>query len=140
LSWGSGLDAAGASAERVRKLVEAIHATDPVGREGSENADWLRVEISPDPSDPKLAHLDGLNLSRAWMLKEFFQRCLMTIRAGRIASRGGCASSPGLRGGNGRTLRRWTLLGGFRVYLTTQRGPSRQALTATAVCEVTNAV
>src|SRR5215475_14127214 len=32
-------------------------------------ADWLPVVISPDPSDPKLAHLDGLNLSRAWMLE-----------------------------------------------------------------------
>src|SRR5207245_11199143 len=32
-------------------------------------ADWLLVVISPDPSDPKLAHLDGLNLSRAWMLE-----------------------------------------------------------------------
>ena len=29
---------------------------------------WLPVAVSPDPSDPKLAHLDGLNLSRAWML------------------------------------------------------------------------
>ena len=28
----------------------------------------LRPAVSPDPSDPKLAHLDGLNLSRAWML------------------------------------------------------------------------
>jgi len=28
--------------------------------------DWLPVTVSPDPSDPKLAHLDGLNLSRAW--------------------------------------------------------------------------
>ncbi|PYL48917.1 MAG: DUF2891 domain-containing protein, partial [Verrucomicrobia bacterium] len=33
------------------------------------NADWLPVAVSPDPSDPKLAHLDGLNLSRAWMLE-----------------------------------------------------------------------
>src|SRR5207247_4883689 len=33
----------------------------------TENPGWLRVAISPDPSDPTLAHLDGLNLSRAWM-------------------------------------------------------------------------
>jgi DUF2891 family protein len=43
-----------------------------------EFADWLtrflpdipvlRPVTSPDPSDGKLAHLDGLNLSRAWML------------------------------------------------------------------------
>src|ERR1700722_14794593 len=30
---------------------------------------WLQPEVSPDPGDPKLAHLDGLNLSRAWMLE-----------------------------------------------------------------------
>src|SRR5438270_11211185 len=30
------------------------------------DANWLPIVVSPDPSDPKLAHLDGLNLSRAW--------------------------------------------------------------------------
>lgn len=30
---------------------------------------WLQPEKSTDPSDPKLAHIDGLNLSRAWMLE-----------------------------------------------------------------------
>ena len=30
---------------------------------------WLEPVVSPDPGDPKLAHLDGLNLSRAWMLE-----------------------------------------------------------------------
>ena len=29
----------------------------------------LKPVTSPDPSDGKLAHLDGLNLSRAWMLR-----------------------------------------------------------------------
>jgi len=33
------------------------------------NDGWLNVALSRDPSDPKLAHLDGLNLSRAWMLE-----------------------------------------------------------------------
>jgi hypothetical protein len=28
----------------------------------------LTPVVSPDPSDPKFSHLDGLNLSRAWML------------------------------------------------------------------------
>jgi hypothetical protein len=28
----------------------------------------LKPVVSPDPSDPKFSHLDGLNLSRAWML------------------------------------------------------------------------
>ena len=31
----------------------------------SSAAKWLQPVVSPDPSDPKLAHLDGLNLSRA---------------------------------------------------------------------------
>src|SRR5436309_11875892 len=30
---------------------------------------WLAPAISPDRGDPKLAHLDGLNLSPAWMLE-----------------------------------------------------------------------
>ncbi len=29
---------------------------------------WLEPVVVTDPTDPKLAHLDGLNLSRAWML------------------------------------------------------------------------
>ncbi len=33
------------------------------------SAAWLKPGIVTDPSDGKLAHLDGLNLSRAWMLK-----------------------------------------------------------------------
>ena len=51
-------------------------------------ADWLPVTVSPDPSDPKLAHLDGLNLSRAWMLEGI----LSALPAGRSAparARGG---------------------------------------------------
>ena len=31
--------------------------------------DWLAPGIVTDRSDPKLAHIDGLNLSRAWMLQ-----------------------------------------------------------------------
>jgi hypothetical protein len=31
-------------------------------------ADWLPIGVVSDKSDGKLAHLDGLNLSRAWML------------------------------------------------------------------------
>lgn len=30
---------------------------------------WLDPAVVSDPSDPKLAHLDGLSLSRAWMLE-----------------------------------------------------------------------
>jgi hypothetical protein len=30
---------------------------------------WLSPAVVTDRSDPKLAHIDGLNLSRAWMLE-----------------------------------------------------------------------
>src|SRR3569833_756904 len=33
------------------------------------NAVWLQPAIVTDRADPKLAHIDGLNLSRAWMLE-----------------------------------------------------------------------
>ena len=36
----------------------------PTGRSGR----WLAPGIVTDRADPKLAHIDGLNLSRAWML------------------------------------------------------------------------
>lgn len=38
-----------------------------IPRDGSIG--WLRTAEVTDRSDPKLAHLDGLNLSRAWMLE-----------------------------------------------------------------------
>jgi hypothetical protein len=38
-----------------------------VPRDG--NGGWLEPGIITDRSDPKLAHIDGLNLSRAWMLR-----------------------------------------------------------------------
>jgi hypothetical protein len=41
----------------------------------------LQPVISPDPSDPKFSHLDGLNLSRAWMLKKLGQRDLAEAHA-----------------------------------------------------------
>jgi DUF2891 family protein len=86
-------------------------------------ADWLPVTVSPDPSDPKLAHLDGLNLSRAWMLEGIAsalraddprEQALST--ATNEHRRAGLAAVTGehYEGGH------W--LGSFAVYLTTQRG------------------
>jgi hypothetical protein len=86
-------------------------------------ADWLQVVISPDPSDPKLAHLDGLNLSRAWMLEGILSslpaddpRRPALTSAEKAHRRAGLAAITGehYEGGH------W--LGSFAVYLTTQRG------------------
>src|SRR5213595_1654835 len=89
-------------------------------------ADWLPVAISPDPSDPKLAHLDGLNLSRAWMLEGVLSslppddpRRPALTSAAEALRRAGLAAVTGehYEGGH------W--LGSFAVYLTTQRGIQR---------------
>ena len=87
--------------------------------------DWLPVAISPDRSDPKLAHLDGLNLSRAWMLEgiississEYPDRAAF-VAAADAHRRAGLAAVTGehYEGGH------W--LGSFAVYLVTQRGLS----------------
>jgi hypothetical protein len=86
-------------------------------------ADWLPVTVSPDPSDPKLAHLDGLNLSRAWMLEGIISalpaddpRRPALVASADAHRRAGLAAVTGehYEGGH------W--LGSFAVYLTTQRG------------------
>jgi len=87
------------------------------------NATWLLPVVSPDPSDPKLAHLDGLNLSRAWMLEGIAsalppddrRRAALTTTA-EAHRRAGLAAVTGAHYEGGH----W--LGSFAVYLTTQRG------------------
>jgi hypothetical protein len=84
---------------------------------------WLEPVVSPDPSDPKLAHLDGLNLSRAWRLEGIAaglpksDKRLPMIRA--VAAehkRAGLAAVTGKHYEGGH----W--LGSFAVYLVTRPG------------------
>ena len=90
------------------------------------NADWLSVAISPDPSDPKLAHLDGLNLSRAWMLEGILSalppddRRRPALQATADAHR-----RAGLAAVTGEHYEGGHWLGSFAVYLTTRRGLSK---------------
>jgi len=86
-------------------------------------ANWLPVTVSPDPSDPKLAHLDGLNLSRAWMLEGIASvlpaddpRRPALSAAADEHRRAGMAAVTGAHYEGGH----W--LGSFAVYLTTRRG------------------
>lgn len=90
------------------------------------NEDWLPVAVSPDPSDPKLGHLDGLNLSRAWMLEDILAvlppddpRCSALATAADAHRKAGLAAVTGehYEGAH------W--LGSFAVYLTTKRGIQR---------------
>src|SRR6202162_3023166 len=93
----------------------------------SDAGKWLRPVVSPDPSDPKLAHLDGLNLSRAWMLEGILSalpeddlRRVALQAAADAHRRAGPAAVTGehYEGGH------W--LGSFAVYLTTARGNANQ--------------
>ena len=89
-------------------------------------ADWLPVTISPDPSDPKLAHLDGLNLSRAWMLEGILS-ALRTDdpRRPALASAAEAHRRAGLAAVTGQHYEGGHWLGSFAVYLTTQRGTKK---------------
>jgi DUF2891 family protein len=92
-----------------------------VPKDGS--AAWLPVGVVTDPSDGKLAHLDGLNLSRAWMLDGIASGLpagdarLPALRAASDAHRrAGLAAVTGAHYEGGH----W--LGTFAVYLVTGRG------------------
>lgn len=89
---------------------------------------WLRPEKSTDPSDPKLAHIDGLNLSRAWMLegiaaglphgdprRDALEKCAADHRSAGLAA----VTGEHYEGGH------W--LGSFATYLTTRRGTTDSA-------------
>jgi hypothetical protein len=88
---------------------------------------WLPVAVSPDPSDPKLAHLDGLNLSRAWMLEGIISG-LPADDPRRAALEGTAAAhrAAGLAAVTGEHYEGGHWLGSFAVYLTTRRGISDQ--------------
>jgi hypothetical protein len=79
-----------------------------------------------DPTDPKLAHLDGLNLSRAWMLEGIASglpredRRLAALRAAAAQHR-----DAGVRAVTGEHYEGGHWLGSFAVYLTTGRGVGR---------------
>ncbi len=84
---------------------------------------WLKPEVVTDPSDPKLAHLDGLNLSRAWMLEGIASGLPKDDprRKGILAS-ANAHRDAGLASVTGEHYEGGHWLGSFAVYLTTKRG------------------
>jgi hypothetical protein len=92
----------------------------------TRNADWLPITVSPDPSDPKLAHLDGLNLSRAWMLEGIISALPADDpRRAALAAAADAHRRAGLAAVTGEHYEGGHWLGSFAVYLTTQRGIQR---------------
>lgn len=88
---------------------------------------WLRPEKSPDPSDPKLAHIEGLNLSRAWMLEGIASGLPGTDA--RRAALEKCAAAhrtAGLAAVTGEHYEGGHWLASFAVYLVARRGIARR--------------
>jgi hypothetical protein len=84
---------------------------------------WLEPGVVTDPSDPKLAHLDGLNLSRAWMLDGIaagLPRGDLRVAGLRAAAR--VHREKGLAAVTGEHYEGGHWLGTFAVYLVTGRG------------------
>ena len=89
----------------------------------TRSAAWLAPGVVTDRADPKLAHLDGLNLSRAWMLEGIAaglppgDRRLAALRA--AAARHREAALPAVTGEH---YEGGHWLGTFAVYLATGAG------------------
>src|SRR5215472_10853590 len=85
--------------------------------------DWLAPGVVTDRSDPKLAHIDGLNLSRAWMLEGIAHGLppgdarIAALRA--AATRHADAALPAV---TGQYYEGGHWLGTFAVYLTSRAG------------------
>ncbi len=91
------------------------------------DASWLEPGVVLDPTDGKLAHLDGLNLSRAWMLEGILS-ALPPADARRPALQAAAARhrDVGLAAVTGAHYAGGHWLGTFAVYLTSQRGAPTQ--------------
>jgi len=87
------------------------------------SAAWLAPAVVTDPGDPKLAHLDGLNLSRAWMLDGVVSGLVpsdarrASLQAAALRHR-----TAGLKAVTGERYEGGHWLGSFAVYLVTGRG------------------
>ncbi len=82
-----------------------------------------KPEVVTDPSDPRLAHLDGLNLSRAWMLEGIASGLPKGDRRIRVITEAADAHrQSGLAAVTGEHYEGGHWLGSFAVYLTTRRG------------------
>ncbi len=107
------------SAEEFAKWLSDFLPQIPVG----PRTDWLPVVVSPDPSDPKLAHLDGLNLSRAWMLEGIASGLPPNDpRRPALAATANAHARAGLAAVTGEHYEGGHWLGSFAAYLTTRRG------------------
>jgi len=92
-----------------------------IPRDGS--AGWLAPGIVTDRSDPKLAHIDGLNLSRAWMLEGMANGLPPADpRRASLAAASRAHAAAALPAVTGEHYEGGHWLGTFAVYLTSRAG------------------
>ncbi len=117
------------AADAMRRALEPVAFAEWLERylpvaDDAELERWLTPATPPDRSDGKFAHLDGLNLSRAWML-EGIAAALPAVHALRAslehaADRHATAGLDATRASGDWMGTHW--LASFAVYLTTRRG------------------
>jgi len=84
---------------------------------------WLTPVAPPDRSDGKFAHLDGLNLSRAWMLDGIVSALSETHELYSVLERASALhAAAGLEGATTQDWMGTHWLGSFAAYLLTRRG------------------
>ena len=87
------------------------------------SGDWLPIAVVTDPTDGKLAHLDGLNISRAWMLEGMaFGLPAEDPRKKGLLSSAAIHKNSGLASVTGEHYEGGHWLGSFATYLQTTRG------------------
>ena len=87
------------------------------------SAAWLPIGVVTDKTDGKLAHLDGLNLSRAWMLEGIAAGLPSgDARRGALLAAANTHAASGLAAVTGEHYEGGHWLGSFATYLTTRRG------------------
>jgi hypothetical protein len=106
-------------AEWLRKFLPMIPSRAAAG--------WLPPGIVTDRSDPKLAHIDGLNLSRAWMLQGIASGLPSgDKRTGALLAAADAHARAALPAVTGEHYEGGHWLGTFATYLTTRAGlPAR---------------
>ncbi len=89
----------------------------------SRAIDWLAPAEVSDRSDPKLAHLDGLNLSRAWMLEGIVSGLpAADPRRPALERAAGAHRDAGFAAVTGEHYEGGHWLGSFAMYLLSERG------------------
>ena len=117
-----------AEADLMRRIMDtkeyALWLTDfmpSIPLDGS--SDWLPLAVVTDPTDGKLAHLDGLNISRAWMLQGMaFGLPQSDPRRKALLESAAFHKASGLASVTGEHYEGGHWLGSFATYLQTERG------------------